>query len=71
MFLLVKISFPTLEQFKQDKVQHGSILKWQEVPMKVIYHIETVEQITTKFWRVTKVVSLINEDIISLKAFTR
>ena len=64
-----KMSFPTPEQFEESKVQHGSILKWQEVPMKVIYHIETVKQITTKSGRVTMVVSLIGEDRISLKAF--
>ena len=50
-------------------VQCGSILKWQEVPMKVIYYIETVEQITTKSGRVTMVISLVDEDGASLKAF--
>ena len=35
----------------------------------VVYHIETVEQITTKLGRVTMVVSLVDEDGMSLEAF--
>ena len=40
------------------------------MPTKVIYHIETVKQITTKSGRVTMVISLVDEDGMSLKAFT-
>ena len=36
--------------------------------MKVICHIETVEQITTKLGRVTMVINLVDEDGTSLKA---
>ena len=67
-FLPVKIKVPTAEQFEQNKVLHNSVLKWQEVPSEVIYHIETVEQITTKS-RVATVISLVDEDGISFKAF--
>ena len=69
MFLPVKMSFPTPEHFEQNKVQCGSILKWQEAPKKVIYCFETVEQITTKSGRVTMVISLVDEDRMSLTAF--
>ena len=69
-FLLVKNSFRNLENFEQNKVQHGSILTWREVPAKIIYHIETVVQLTMKLGRVTMVVSLVDEDGVSLKAFT-
>ena len=37
--------------------------------MKVIYCIETAEQITTRLGRVTMVVSLVDEDGMNLKAF--
>ena len=70
MFLPVKMSFPTPEQFEQNKVQHGSILKWREVPMKVIYQIETIEQITMKSGRVKMVAILVDESRTSFKAFT-
>ena len=64
-----KMNFPTPEEFEQNKVLHDKILKWQEVPTEVIYHIETVEQITTKS-RVKMVASLVDEDGTSFKAFT-
>ena len=41
----VKVSISTPEHFEQNMVQHGPILKWQEVLTKVIYHIETVHEI--------------------------
>ena len=66
MFLPVQIGFTTPEQFEQDKVQDGSILKWPEVPKKVICHIETVEQITTKSGRMTMVISLVDNDGMNL-----
>ena len=64
-----KMNFLTAEQFEQNKVQWGSVLKWQEVPTEVIYHIETVEQITMKSGRVAMVISLVDENGMSLKAF--
>ena len=66
----VKMSFPTPEHFEQSKAQHESILKWLKVPTKAIYHIETVEQITTKSGRVKIVISLVEEDGAIIKAFT-
>ena len=66
MFPPVQIGFTTPEQFEQDKVQNGSILKRPEVPKKVICHIETVEQITTKSGRMTMAISLVDNDGMSL-----
>ena len=63
------MNFLTAEQFEQDKVQHGSILKWWKVPTEIIYFIETVEQITTKSERVATVISLVDEDEKSLNSF--
>ena len=53
---------------KQGKL--GQIPKWREVPTKVIYHTETVKQVTMKSGRVATVVSLVDENGTSLKAFT-
>ena len=61
-------SFPTPEQFERDKVQVDQILKWQEVPTEVIYHIERVEWIRTQVGK-TMVVSLANQDGEQLRAF--
>ena len=55
-------SFPTPEQFEQNKVQLDQILKWRDVPTKVIYNIENVEWIKTKKGGRTMVVSLVNQD---------
>ena len=63
------MGFSTPENIEQNKVQCESTLKWGEVPMKVIYCIETAEQITTRLGRVTMVVSLVDEDGMNLKAF--
>ena len=63
------MNFPLTKEFEENKVQCGSILKWQEVPTEVIYHIETVEQITMKSG-VATVASLVDENGVSLKAFT-
>ena len=65
-----KMSFSTPEHFEQNMVRHRSILKWREVPTKVIYHNETVEQITMKLGRVTMVISLVDENGTSLKEFS-
>ena len=62
------MEFPTAEQFEQNKVLHNKILEWQEVLTEVIYRIESVEEITMKS-RVTMVVSLLDENGMSLKAF--
>ena len=61
-------SFPTPEQFERNKIQLDQILKWREVPTKVIYRIEKVEWIRTKVGE-TMVISLVNQDGEQLKAF--
>ena len=63
------MEFPSAEQFKQNKVECGQILSWEEVPTEIIYCTEKVGQITTKSERVIMVVSLVDKDGISLKAF--
>ena len=63
------MSFPTPEQFKWNKVECGQVLRWQEVSTDVIYHIEKAGQITTKSGRIIMVVSLVDEDGTSFKAF--
>ena len=40
------------------------------MPTEDIYHIETVEQITTKLERAATVISLVDEDGMSFKAFS-
>ena len=63
------MEFPTEVEFEEYETQHGSVLKWREVPTEVNYHIETVEQINTKLGRSTNV-SLVDKDGKTLKAFT-
>ena len=65
---LYKMEFPTTEQFEQNKVQHGKILKWREVPTGVIYYIEKVERITTKVGEAT-ILSLVDKNGEQLKVF--
>ena len=69
VFLPVKMSFPTLEQFDQNKVLHDNILKCQEMPTEVIYRIENDEKVSTKIGSVM-VINLVDKDGTSLKAFT-
>ena len=59
----------TLEELKQNKVECGQILSCEEVPTEVIYCTEKVGQITSKSGRVIMVVSLVDEDGTSFKAF--
>ena len=70
MFPLVKLNFPTPEEFEQNKADCGQILGWGEVPTEVIYCIEKVGKITMKAERVIMVVSLVDEDGASFKEFT-
>ena len=63
------MSFPTPEQFEQNKVQLDQILKWREVPTEVIYRIEKVEWIKTKKGGRVMVVSLVDQYGEQLKAF--
>ena len=62
-------SFPTPEQFEQNKVQLDQILKWRDVPTKIIYRVENVEWIKTKKGGRTMVVSLVDKGGEQLKAF--
>ena len=66
-----KMSFPTAEQFEQNNVQLGSILKWQEVPTEVIHCIERVDQMTTRLGRVAMIISLVDEDETSFSGMLR
>ena len=62
------MEFPTAEQFKKNKVLHDKIVKWREVPIVVIYRIESVKEITPKSG-LAMVVSLVDEDGMSFEAF--
>ena len=63
-----RMEFPTAEQFKKNKVLHDKIVKWREVPIVVIYRIESVKEITPKSG-LAVVVSLVDEDGMSFEAF--
>ena len=62
------MEFPTEVEFSKYKAQHESILKWRDMPTEVIYHMESVKRISTKFGR-SMVVSLVDKDEKTLKVF--
>ena len=62
------MEFLTEEQFEQNKVLHDKVLKWQEVPTKVIYRIESVEEISTIIGS-AMVVNLVEKSGTRFKAF--
>ena len=62
------MEFPTNGVFNEYKAQRESTLKWRDVPTKAIYHIESIERISTKFGR-SMVVSLVDRDGKTLMTF--
>ena len=65
----IKKNYPLTKDFEENNSQCGSILKWKEVSTEVIYHTETVKQITMKSG-VATVLSLVDENGMSIKVFT-
>ena len=63
------MEFPTKEQFEQNKIQLGKIIKWREVPTEVIYYLKKVEHIKTKEEEKATILILIDKDGKQLKAF--
>ena len=62
------MNFITPEQFEQNKNKHDQIHKWRDVPLKVIYRIEKVEEISSKNGNAT-IVTLSDKDEKKLTAF--
>ena len=62
------MDFITEEEFEQNKNKHDQIQRWRDVPLKVIYQIENVEEIPSKNGNAT-IVTLSSENKEKLTAF--